>query len=153
MAAVLSVCVWSVYAQIQPAPEPQPLPLSNARLSPDPSTQTAQIISVIEQTFAPLEDDIPGVVESMIQIADCESYGGIDGMLMHKDPAGELVKNPRSSAAGVFQVLLYTHRSDYEDLGLDPRGVVDNIQFARKLVERRHERGLNPYGDWECSPY
>ena len=73
-------------------------------------------------------------------------------MLMHIGPDGELVANHRSSAAGVFQVLLYTHQSDYEELGLDPRGVLDNIEFARKLVERRHLRGLNPYGDWQCTP-
>ena len=102
--------------------------------------------------FAPLEPAIPGVVDAMIQIADCESYGGQDGMLMHIDPDGELVENPRSSATGVFQVLLYTHRDDYESLGLDPRSVLDNIKFARKLVERRYMRGLNPYEDWECSP-
>jgi hypothetical protein len=73
-------------------------------------------------------------------------------MLMHIGPEGALVENSRSSAAGVFQVLLYTHRADYESLGLNPKGVLDNIYFARELVLRRHERGLNPYGDWECAP-
>lgn len=148
---VLGVCTMAVHARIQPPVAP-PLPLSNARLSSDPDTQTQQIKEEIIKVFSPLEPVIPGVVATMIQIADCESYGGPDGRLMHIGPDGELVANPRSSATGVFQVLLYTHRDDYEALGLDPRSVVDNIAFARKLVERRHLRGLNPYGDWECSP-
>jgi len=151
MTLVLGVCTMAVHARIQP-PAVSQLALSNARLSSDPDAQTEQIKEEITKVFAPLEPAIPGVVEAMIRIADCESYGGQDGMLMHIGPDGELVENSRSSAAGVFQVLLYTHRDDYEALGLDPRGVLDNIKFARKLVERRHVRGLSPYGDWECSP-
>jgi hypothetical protein len=151
MTLVLGVCTAAIHARIQP-PVASQLALSNARLSTDPLTQTQQLKEEIIKIFTPLESAIPGVVTAMIRIADCESYGGYDGMLMHIGPDGELVKNPRSSAAGVFQVLLYTHRSDYEALGLDPRSVIDNIKFARKLVERRHVRGLSPYGDWECSP-
>ena len=151
MVAVVGVCVAAVHYRIQPAPVAQ-LALSNARLSDDPYLQTEQIKQEITKVFAPLEPTVPGVVEAMIRIADCESYGGLDGMLMHIGPDGGLVENPHSSAAGVFQVLLYTHRSDYEELGLDPRGVIDNIWFARKLVERRLQRGLSPYGDWQCAP-
>ena len=150
MMSVLAVCTAAIHSRIE-TPVAAQLALSNARLSADPATQTAQIKQVIEDTFAPLESEIPGVTKTMINIADCESYGGIDGMLMHIDPTGELITNAHSSAAGVFQVLLYTHRSDYENLGLDPRGVLDNVQFARELVERRHNRGLYPYGDWECA--
>ncbi len=151
MTLVLGVCTMAVHARIQP-PVATPLALSNARLSSDPLAQTQQIKAEITKVFAPLEPAIPGVVEAMIRIADCESYGGPDGMLMHVGPDGELVENPRSSATGVFQVLLYTHRDDYEALGLDPRSVLDNIKFARKLVERRHIQGVDPYADWECSP-
>jgi len=151
MTLVLGICTLAVHARIQTPPASQ-LALSNARLSEDPYTQTKQIKEEIIAVFTPLEPVIPGVVEAMIQIADCESYGGQDGLLMHIGPDGELVENSRSSAAGVFQVLLYTHRDDYEALGLDPRSVIDNIKFARKLVERRHLRELDPYGDWECSP-
>jgi len=151
MTAIIGVCLAALHARIQP-PVMTQLALSNARLSEDPYQQTKQIKEEIERVFSPLESQIPGVVEAMITIADCESYGGDDGMLMHLDPDGELVKNPYSSAAGVFQVLLYTHKADYKALDLDPRGVLDNIEFARKLVERRHLRGLDPYGDWECAP-
>jgi len=151
MVAVLCVCIASVYARI-PEPTMSQLALSNARLSADPDEQTEQITKEIKKVFAPLEPSIPGVVEAMLQIADCESYGGRDGMLMHIGPDGELIENPDSSAAGVFQILLYTHRSDYEAMGLNPQSVMDNILFARKLVERRHSSGLNPYGAWECAP-
>jgi len=151
MTAVIGVCLAAIHSRIQPPPVTQ-LALSNARLSGDPYQQTNQIKTEIRRVFSPLETLIPGVTEAMIKIADCESYGGDDGMLMHIGPDGELVANHRSSAAGVFQVLLYTHQSDYQELGLDPRGVLDNIEFARKLVERRYLRGLNPYGDWQCTP-
>jgi len=151
MLIAISICLMAIHAQIQP-PVVSQLALSNARLSADPYLQTKQIKAEIIRVFEPLEPRIPGVVEAMITIADCESYGGFDGNLMHIDPDGELVKNSRSSAAGVFQVLLYTHRADYEALGLNPRGVLDNIEFARELVLRRYERGLDPYGPWECAP-
>ena len=151
MATILGVCTVAIHMRV-PSPVAAQLALSNARLSPDPLVQTDQIKEEITKVFAPLEPEVPGVVEAMIHIADCESYGGQNGMLMHINPDGELVENPYSSAAGVFQVLLYTHRDDYEALGLDPRSVLDNIKFARKLVERRVQRGLNPYGDWECAP-
>lgn len=150
MAFVLGVCTFAMHAKIQ-TPVAAPLPLANSRLSSDPYAQTQQIKDEIVKEFAPLEPAIPGVVEAMIRIADCESFGGDDGLLMHIGPDGKLVANARSSAAGVFQVLLHTHQEDYEALGLNPRGVLDNIKFARELVERRHVRGLDPYGDWECS--
>ena len=152
MAAVVALCTAAIHARI-PTPTYSQLALSNARLSEDPYVQTNQITAEIERIFQPLESEIPGVVEAMINIADCESYGGDDGKLMHIGPDGKLVANPKSSAAGVFQVLLYTHQSDYEELGLNPIGVLDNIEFARELVIRRHQRGLDPYGDWECAPH
>ena len=125
--------------------------LDNSELSLDPATQTEQIVEMIEIVFEPLETQVPGVVEQMVRIADCESYGGRDGMIMHLDPSGELVYNPspRSSATGVLMVLLITHRPTYTQLNLDPTQVGDNIVFGRYLVEGRLQRGLEPFGDWE----
>lgn len=124
--------------------------LDNSELSLDPATQTVQIVEMIETVFEPLAAQVPGVVAQMISIADCESYGGRDGMIMHLDPSGELVYNPspKSSAAGVLMVLLITHRPTYTQLGLDPTQVGDNIVFGRYLVEGRLQRGLEPFGDW-----
>jgi hypothetical protein len=151
MAATVGLCTVAIHARIPTLTYSQ-LALSNARLSDDPYLQTKQIKAEIERIFGPLEVEIPGAVEAMINIADCESYGGRDGMLMHIDPDGVLVANPKSSAAGVFQVLLYTHQSDYAAMGLNPIAVLDNIYFARELVLRRHQTGHNPYKDWECAP-
>ena len=75
MALVLGVCTAAVHARIQP-PVASQLALSNARLSSDPLAQTKQIKEEITKVFSPLESAIPGVVEAMIRIADCESYGG-----------------------------------------------------------------------------
>ena len=127
-----------------------PVMIQNAELSLDPLEQTEQIAAMIEVVFEPLEQDVPGIVDKMIAIADCESYGGNDGILMHIDTNGRLIKGATSDT-GVFQVLLNTHRDHYRRYGLDPREVADNIKFARVLVEGRLARGSWAYADWVCA--
>lgn len=124
--------------------------LNNEDLSLIPEVQTEQITEVIVAEFKDLG---PQAVKKMISIADCESYGGRDGLLMHIGPEGELVENsdPKSSAAGVFQTLLITHGPKAQELGLDLTHVTDNVRYARYLVDSRRKRGLNPYGDWVCA--
>jgi len=127
--------------------------LENSELSLNPEIQTEQIETMIAIVFDPLEAKVPGIVNKMIDIADCESYGGNDGMIMHINPEGEIVANssPRSSATGVLQVLLITHRPTYTEMGLDPIQVGDNLMFGRHLVEGRLERGQHPFADWVCA--
>lgn len=122
--------------------------LKNEDLSLDPNTQTAQIKEVIEAEFADLG---PQVVKKAIRIADCESYGGRDGLIMHIGPDGKLVRNPKSSAGGVFQTLLKTHGPTARKLGLDLTQVSDNVKFARYLVDGRRSRGQHMFADWVCT--
>lgn len=125
--------------------------LTNDELSLDPEEQTTQIEQVIEEVF---EDLGPAVVKKMITIADCESYGGKDGMIMHIDPNGKIVKNPKSSAHGVFQIMF--KGSGFKPLAkrldLELLEVEDNIKFARVLVNDKIDRGRkNLYEDWVCA--
>jgi hypothetical protein len=122
--------------------------LANSDLSLDPVEQATQVDAMIAVVFEPLEPKIPGIVDKMVDIADCESNRN------QLRPDGSLKENsdPDSSAAGVFQILLITHRPDYERKNLNPVEVADNIRFARYMVERKHRRGReNVYEDWECA--
>jgi len=125
--------------------------LDNGELSLDPAEQTEQIESMIEIVFEPMEKKVPGIIKKMTKIADCESYGGNDGLIMHIKSDGALARNSKSTATGAFQVLLGYHRKTYSKLGLDPRQVEDNLLFARFLVEGRISRGQWAYADWECA--
>lgn len=120
--------------------------LDNNELSANPAVQAEQIETMIEVVFEPLEPQVPGIVDKMMDIAQCEST------MQHLLPNRRLVRNTKSSAAGVFQVLLVLHRPDYQKLGLDPRNVSDNIEFSAYLVERKIRQGRrNVFEDWVCA--
>jgi hypothetical protein len=56
----------------------------------------------------------PTNYRTMFAVAKCESQG------LHRNPDGTLVANPKSSARGVFQVLMRVHKPEMLRLGLDP---------------------------------
>jgi len=126
--------------------------LDNSELSLDPAKQTDQIEAMIETVFEPLEEKVPGVVKKMIKIADCESYGGRDGLIMHIDKAGKLIRNAKTKRArGVFQIVPNPHDKMAASMGLDVTKVSDNIQYSRFLVEDRLRMGDKPFTDWVCA--
>ena len=79
----------------------------------------------------------PNNTREMLAIASCESRG-----FVHREADGRLIKNPKSSASGVFQVLLYTHRPDYERMGLDMQNIDDYMRFVQHL---RRTQGRSPW--------
>ena len=122
--------------------------LDNNELSQNATVQAEQVVNMIEIVFEPLESIVPGIVDKMIDIGDCES--GLNQLR----PNRTLIVNPdpNSSAAGVFQILLITHKPDYQRENLNPAEVADNIQFARFMVERKIGQGRNNvYEDWVCA--
>jgi len=126
----------------------QPEMLDNNELSPDPVEQAKQVEAMIEVVFEPLEQRVPGIVDKVIDITDCESG------LNHLWPDGTLKINPdpKSSAAGAMQILLITHRPDYQRVGLDPKNAPENFIFGRYMIERKLKQGRkNPYEDWVCA--
>jgi len=126
--------------------------LDNSELSLDPATQTEQITTMIEIVFEPLAVQVPGVVDQMVRIADCESYGGRDGMIMHIDTGGQLITNAVTGRArGVFQIVPNPHDRMATSMGLDVTKVADNIEYSLFLVTDRIRMGDSPYKDWVCA--
>lgn len=78
----------------------------------------------------------------MLYVANCESRG-----LVHRDHGGRLRPHSggKSTAAGVFQVLLGLHGPDMRKRGLDPEVLSDYLTYVRELYDRH---GLKP---WQAS--
>ena len=99
----------------------------------DPQAQRIFIEKKIQDFFPE-----PGLAQSMITIANCESTG-----LIHWIPDGTLRPNGSgSSARGTFQVLLRYHAQQIQDMGLDMQNIDDYMTFVRQLYD---ERGFRPW--------
>lgn len=78
----------------------------------------------------------------MIDIARCESR------FRQFDSNGKVLKNPTSSAMGVFQVMASLHaESAKKNLGLDIYSLEGNAAYARHLYEKNGTR------DWNASKH
>lgn len=92
----------------------------------------------VEQAVREYFRDIP----VMIRIAKCESG------FKHFDPdePNGLNNNPspKSSAAGVFQILLKTHGPKARGMGLDIKTVKGQFGFARYLFRRSGTKDWTP---------
>lgn len=80
----------------------------------------------------------PKNYRTMLAVAKCESKG------LHRNPDGTLIANPRSSARGVFQVLMSVHKPEMVRLGLDPNNDEDYIKYVRRLYD---EQKLQPWAE------
>ncbi len=75
----------------------------------------------------------------MIAIAECESR------FTQLDKDGKVVKNPTSSAVGVFQIMASIHAASADqNLGLNIYTVQGNAGYARYLYENQ---GTTPWND------
>lgn len=77
----------------------------------------------------------------MVDIARCESR------LRQFDASGKVLKNPHSSASGVFQVMASIHAKGAARMGMDIYTTEGNIAYARYLYDRNGTR------DWNASKY
>jgi len=104
--------------------------VAGTKLSP----QGQRIAAEIERVF----HDAP----YMVYVANCESRG-----LIHYDSTGKLRPNQegKSSAGGVFQVLLKLHAEEMDKYKLNPQQLADYLTFVRILYDRY---GLSP---WQAS--
>jgi len=93
----------------------------------------------VEQTVRAYFKDAP----VMVNIARCESR------FQHFDPSGpnglKTNPSPKSSASGVFQILLKTHGPKAAKLGFDIKTVEGNLGYAKYLYKR------NGTSDWKES--
>lgn len=72
----------------------------------------------------------------MIDIARCESQ------FKQFDKKGNVVKNPNSTAVGLFQIMSSLHNKPAEKMGMDIYSVDGNLEYARHLFE---EEGTKPW--------
>ena len=92
-----------------------------------PAVQTVK--EYVESQFA----DTP----IMIKIAACESH------FKQFDKAGNPVKNPESTAIGVFQIMASIHQNlADEKLGLDITSLEGNVAYAKALY---NDQGTTPW--------
>ncbi len=73
----------------------------------------------------------------LISIAKCES-----GMRQFDD-SGRVLKNPRSSATGVMQIMASVHRRQALRLGFDINTLNGNLGYAKKLYSNEGTRPWN----------
>jgi hypothetical protein len=125
LSVLLSLLLWPTMSMAQKVIE-----VDGVRLSP----QGQSIAREILRQFP----DAP----YMLYVANCESTG-----LIHRDRAGQLRPNSegKSSAGGVFQVLLKLHGPDMQERGLDPEQFSDYLKFVRVLYD---QYGVRP---WQAS--
>lgn len=90
-----------------------------------------------------IKEHFPQKHPVMLAIANCESTGYI-----HWEN-GELRPNSegKSSAAGVFQVLLNLHAEEIRRLGLDMNNIDDYMTFVKYLQKSQG------YGAWKASKH
>lgn len=124
------------------------LAVAFAALVPATST-TATSVAAPSAVVIPLHQSVEEYVHEefkdipvMIDIARCESR------FRQYDSAGKVLKNPTSSAMGVFQVMASLHAGPAKtNLGLDIYSLEGNAGYARYLYERNGTR------DWNASKH
>jgi hypothetical protein len=96
---------------------PQPM-VGNATVAM-PQAQTVKEYVEIYFADAPL----------MIDIARCESR------FRQFDKNGDILKNPTSSAIGIFQIMSSLHKASGAKMDMDINSVEGNLEYARYLYE------------------
>ncbi len=104
------------------------LPSASLSNAPAVMPQAQTVKEYVEIYFA----DAP----VMVDIARCESQ------FRQFDKKGNVLKNPKSSAVGIFQVMSSIHVEDAKDKGMDIYSIEGNLEFARHLYE---EKGTKPW--------
>lgn len=101
----------------------------------DSKTNEVKVVGGVEQIRDLVADEF-GEDHTMMDVARCESsFRQFDG-------SGEALRNPRSGAVGVFQILEGLHEEPAEKLGIDIFTAEGNIAYARKLYD---SFGLSPW--------
>lgn len=121
------------------------LALAFQALVPTAST-SATLVATPAAVVMPLHQSVEEYVREqfkdapiMIDIARCESR------FRQYDSKGAVLKNPTSSAMGVFQVMASIHANAAKtNLGLDIYSLEGNVDYARYLYERQ---GTTPWND------
>lgn len=73
----------------------------------------------------------------LAEIAKCESH------FRHLTADGSVIKNPKSSAIGVMQIMSSIHDPLADDLGLDITSLEGNLAYAKHLYETQGTKPWN----------
>ena len=102
---------------------------TNELINPQPFNQAQTVEEYVRDYFA----DAP----VMVAVAKCESQ------FRQSDKDGKILKNPKSTAIGTFQIMASIHQTPAaEKLGLDITTIEGNAAYARYLYEKK---GTQPW--------
>jgi hypothetical protein len=98
-------------------------PVAQAQTITQPMPQAQSVEQYVQTYFA----DEP----IMYAIAGCESH------YRQYDTDGSVLKNPHSSAVGLFQIMTSTHAADAASLGIDLYTMQGNAAYAQYLYDKQ----------------
>ena len=101
----------------------------SAFMAPQPTVGNAPAVMPQAQTVKEYVEIYFMDVPVMIDIARCESQ------FKQFDKRGSVVKNPNSSAIGIFQIMSSLHSDTAADMGFDIRSIDGNLAYARYLYD------------------
>ena len=113
----------------------------SALMAPQPMLGTTVAVLPEAQTVKEYVEIYFADVPVMIDIARCESQ------FRQFDKKGNILKNPGSSAVGVFQIMSSLHKEPGAKMGMDINSVEGNLEYARYLYE---SSGTKP---WNASKH
>jgi hypothetical protein len=96
---------------------------SNSVIAQQPMPQAASVKEYVQTYFA--DESV------MVEIASCESHFRQFGS------DGQVLKNPKSSAVGVFQIMSSIHDPIANDLRVDIYTIQGNLAYAKYLYEKQ----------------
>lgn len=108
----------------------------SAFMAPQPSVGNAPATMPAAQTVKEYVEIYFADTPVMIDIARCESQ------FRQFNKKGDILKNPHSSAIGLFQIMSSLHSDTAADMGMDIRSIEGNLEYARHLYE---EEGTKPW--------
>lgn len=108
-----------------------------AFVAPQPMVGNAPVIHPQAQTVQEYVEIYFADAPVMIEIARCESQ------FKQFDKKGNVVKNPRSTAIGIFQIMSSLHKAPAAEMGMDITTIEGNADFARHLYETEGTKPWN----------
>ncbi len=109
----------------------------SAFMAPQPSVGNVPATMPAAQTVKEYVEIYFADAPVMIDIARCESQ------FRQFDKKGNVVKNPNSTAMGIFQIMSSLHKDTAADMGMDILSIQGNLEYARYLYEKEGTKPWN----------
>lgn len=118
-----------------------PVPVIEYAQAKSVATSTEPVATTTPPTIKELVQMAFGTTSVMVKVAECESH------FRQFDKAGVPLKNPHSSATGVFQIMFSLHNATALSKGWDVKTTEGNLAFAKYLYT---QSGTTP---WNASKH